>query len=60
MFCIVDVTIGFDLAAYNVIENGRFVNVTVVLTGRTQDNISFVLSTNDGSAVCEYNQGWMC
>ena len=48
-----DVTIGFDQSSYDIFENERVVNVTIVLTGATDRPITVVLDTRDGTAICE-------
>ena len=52
LFCL-ELDIGFDSSTYEVVENERFVNVTIVLDGRTSRDILITLSTRDGSAICE-------
>ena len=46
--------IGFDQPTYVVVEDEHYVNITVVLTGRTSREVLIALNTRDGSALCEY------
>ena len=46
-------SIGFDRLEYDVIENARFANVTIRLTGSISKDIVVLVSTADGSAVCK-------
>ena len=48
-------TIGFDLAAYDVLESARTVNVTITLTGQTDRDLTVLLSTRNGTAICKQN-----
>ena len=48
-----DATIGFNLTAYDIIESGRLVNVTVLLiSGQLGRDVEVILSTADGVAIC--------
>ena len=52
--CCSELTIGFDAVSYEVVENERFVDVTIVMMGRTSRDVEVTLNTRDGTAVCEY------
>ena len=52
-FSSADVTIKFEFATYNVCESDRTVNVTIVLTGRADRDLSVLLSTRNGTAICK-------
>ena len=49
----VDAMIGFDAGAYDIFEDERIVNVTIVLNGRTDRSITVILNTQDGTAICK-------
>ena len=45
--------VGFEQSVYEVFENSMFVSVSVILTGRTNQQIQVMLNTRDGTAVCK-------
>ena len=49
-----ELLISFDQSTYAVGEDERYVNITIMLTGRASREVLITLSTRDGSAVCEY------
>ena len=54
LFFGLELVIGFDQSTYAVVEDERYVNITIVLNGRASREVLITLSTRDGSAVCEY------
>lgn len=52
-FSFVEVIIGFDQSVYDIIENERLVNVTIVLNGLISRDVVVILNTRDGTADCK-------
>ena len=53
VFLFLVVSIGFDQSAYDIFENERLVNVTIVLNGLISRDVVVTLNTRDGTAMCK-------